>query len=371
MVFSLNTNGSNYVTLHNFSPVLLNNDTSIYTNSDGIEPATSGVILSGNTLYGTAQVGGIFGYGTVFSLNSNGSNFLTLHNFGLGPSGNVTGPYTNNDGLEPQSTLLLSGNTLYGTASEGGTYGTGTVFAMSTNGSSFTVLHTFGALVLNTNTSTLTNDGYAPQGAALILYGNTLYGTTSAGGTNDAGTVFSLNINGSNYMVLHSFSYYGADGGYPSCGLSLSGNTLYGAAFSGGTNGFGTVFSLSTNGSDFTVLYAFQTFYDGDHPEGLMLSGNTLYGTTHDGSTNSYGMVYSLTVTVPVSPPQLAIARSGTNVILDWPTNATGFTLESTTNLVSPAIWITNASLPVVVGTNNAVTNGISGTWKFYRLIGQ
>jgi len=74
-VFSLHTNGSNYVILHNFSPVVLNTGTSIYTNSDGIEPEESGVILSGNTLYGTAQVGGIFDYGTVFSLNSNGSNF--------------------------------------------------------------------------------------------------------------------------------------------------------------------------------------------------------------------------------------------------------------------------------------------------------
>jgi hypothetical protein len=67
----------------------------------------------------------------------------------------------------------------------------------------------------------------------------------------------------------------------------------------------------------------------------------------------------------------LNLHLSGTNVVVTWPTNAAGFTLESATNLASPAIWITNAPPPVVVGTNNAVTNGISGTRKFYRLIGE
>ena len=53
-------------------------------------------------------------------------------------------------------------------------------------------------------------------------------------------------------------------------------------------------------------------------------------------------------------------------MILTWPTNAAGFTLESTTNLVPLAVWITNSTAPFVVNTNNAVTNGITGTRKFY-----
>jgi hypothetical protein len=61
------------------------------------------------------------------------------------------------------------------------------------------------------------------------------------------------------------------------------------------------------------------------------------------------------------APPQLAITLSGTNVILTWPTNATGFTLESTTNLVPPAVW-------TPVTGQNAVTNPITATRKFYRL---
>jgi sugar lactone lactonase YvrE len=66
--------------------------------------------------------------------------------------------------------------------------------------------------------------------------------------------------------------------------------------------------------------------------------------------------------------PKLAIILSGTNVILTWRTNTTAFTLQSTTNLVSPAIWNTNLPPPVVVNGQNAVTNPISGSQQFFRL---
>jgi uncharacterized repeat protein (TIGR03803 family) len=297
---------------------------------------------------------------------------VTLHNFspfGYG-AGNQT---TNSDGADPESTLLLSGNTLYGTTVVGGTNGNGTVFSMSTSGSNFMILHVFGAWGLNTNLDANTNnDGAYPQGAGLILSGNTLYGTTCEGGPDAlgvgaGGTVFSLSTNGTNFTVLHAFSG-DTNGSFPLCGLILSGNTFFGTTAGGGKYGYGTVFSLSTNGTNFTVLHPFTAGSDGAHPQGLMLSGNTLYGTGDFGGTDDYGTVFSLTVTLPAVPPQLTIAPSGTNVIVTWPTNAAGFTLESTTNLVSPAIWITNTPPPVIVGTNNAVTNGISGAKKFYRL---
>jgi len=59
---------------------------------------------------------------------------------------------------------------------------------------------------------------------------------------------------------------------------------------------------------------------------------------------------------------------SGANVVLTWPTNAIGFTLQSTTNLVSPAVWSDVSPGPVVVNGQNAVTNPVSGPKKFYRL---
>ena len=139
-----------------------------------------------------------------------------------------------------------------------------------------------------------------------------------------------------------------SDGANPFAGLILSGNTLYGTAEGGGSSGNGTVFAVNTDGTGFTNLHSFTAprcchryrNSDGANPHaGLILSGNTLYGTAYDGGSSGNGTVFSLSL----PPPQLTIIPSGANVILTWPTNATGFTLQSTTNLVSPAVWTTNS----------------------------
>jgi len=54
-------------------------------------------------------------------------------------------------------------------------------------------------------------------------------------------------------------------------------------------------------------------------------------------------------------------------VYLTWPTNATGLTLQSTTN-VSPAVWATVSPAPVIVNGQNKVNDPITGTRQFYRL---
>jgi len=75
--------------------------------------------------------------------------------------------------------------------------------------------------------------------------------------------------------------------------------------------------------------------------------------------------------TAPPPSPRLTITRSGANVILTWPTNAAAFTLQSTTNLVSPALWNTNSPAPVIVNGQNTVTNPAAGAQKFFRLKSQ
>jgi uncharacterized repeat protein (TIGR03803 family) len=159
--------------------------------------------------------------------------------------------------------------------------------------------------------------------------------------------------------------------------LILSGNTLYGVTLLGDPAGTGTIFKLNTDGTGFTTLYKFAApqntnsagFYtntDGWYPTSLILSGNTLYGTANWGGTGGSGTIFS--ISLPGSPPQLTITPMGANVILAWPTNAAGFTLQSTTNLGSPAVWTTNSPAPVVVNGQNIVTNPISRTQQFYRL---
>jgi hypothetical protein len=92
----------------------------------------------------------------------------------------------------------------------------------------------------------------------------------------------------------------------------------------------------------------------------IIFSGSAGSGLSAEGDFNGFQLEQV--------PPQLTIIRSGTNVTLTWPTNATGFTLEFATNLVSPIFWNTNSAAPVVINGQNTVTNPISGTRMFFRL---
>jgi uncharacterized repeat protein (TIGR03803 family) len=108
---------------------------------------------------------------------------------------------------------------------------------------------------------------------------------------------------------------------------------------------------------------------DGANPYGALVQGSdgNLYGTTYGGGPGVAGTVFRLTI-VPINLPQLTLILSGPNLVLTWPTNYSGFTLQSTTNLGSSAVWSTNLPSPVIVNDQNVVTNSISGTQMFFRL---
>jgi uncharacterized repeat protein (TIGR03803 family) len=405
-VFAVNTDGSGFTNLYNFSPFLGGDPP---TNSDGSSPY-AGLILSGNTLYGTAFDGGVNGYGTVFAVNTNGTGFTTLHNgrndnngaspyaglilssntlygttergggnapveegmvFALNTEGTgftnvynfsfAPGPaYTNSDGINPEGGLILSGHTLYGTAQAGGSSGKGAIFAVNTDGSDFTSLHN------------VTNgiDGANPQ-AGLVFASNTLDGTThNSDGSSGYGTVFAVNTDGSVFTTLHSFTGVNGDGASPYAGLILSNNTLYGTTSGGGGAGNGTVFAVNTDGTGYTILYSFSataglnhTNSDGAIPyAGLILSGNILYGTAVNGGINGNGTVFALSLV-----PSLSVALTGNQVVLSWPTWAPNFSLWSTTNLASP-VWSAFSPGQVVLDGQNTVTNSIAGNQQFFRL---
>jgi uncharacterized repeat protein (TIGR03803 family) len=262
-VFSVNTDGSGFSLLHSFS------------GGDGSN-VLADLWLAGNILYGEAGSGGAHNQGALFSITTDGVTFNTIHNFGGEP-----------DGGEPAAGVLLSGNILYGTTSAGiGASSNGTVFAVDTNGVNFIPLHTFDGA-----------DGKAPFGD-LVLGDNVLYGTTLGGGVSNLGTIFSIQTNGSSFTVLHNFT--NTDGTLPRGGLVLSHGTLYGTAYSGGEYGVGSVFSVKTDGTDFTVLYSFihtavAASTDGEHPlAGLYLHNNVLYGTTLYGGGAGDGTVFSI-----------------------------------------------------------------------------
>jgi uncharacterized repeat protein (TIGR03803 family) len=367
-VFKLNTDGTGFTNLYTFSAT----SGPLATNSDGASPIAR-LLLVSNTLYGVARYGGSSGIGIVFALNTNGTVFTNLHVFAAGIGSEPV--VTNSDGAFPDSALIWSGTTLYGSASYGGTSAEGVVFAINTNGGGFTNLYNF----TTTSNPFLTNsDGSSPHG--LILSGNRLYGTAGNGGATGYGTVFSLNTNGTGFTNLHSFpsaaNSTNSDGAGPARGLILFGNTLYGTALIGGsfnngpgTTGNGTIFSLNTNGMAFTNLHNFSpapgyTNSDGYYPNGgMVLSSNIIYGATDEGGIYGNGVIFAISL-----PPLLTIIHSGANVILVWPTNAVGFNLQSRSNSLSPQVWAAVSPAPVVVNGQNTVTNPASGTQKFYRL---
>jgi uncharacterized repeat protein (TIGR03803 family) len=297
-------------------------------------------------LYGTTSAGGDYGNGTVFAIDTDGTDFGDLYSF------------NSSDGINPYGGLALSNDILYGTTLQGGDDGDGAIFSITTDGLIFTRLHSFDY-----------DDGDYPYGS-LIVSGDTLYGTANLGGESGFGTIFALGTDGYNFTNFYSFTALdldtvtNSDGAFPYCRLELSGNTLYGAAYQGGDSDNGTIFSVNTDGSGFKTLYSLTTT-DGTEPyAGLVLSGNVLYGTTSAGGDAANGTIFSLTLT---SAPRLQIFLSGGNAILTWPSSFAGYTLQSTADLTTPD-WNTVSPAPVVIGSLNVVTNSISGEQMFYRL---
>lgn len=349
IIFAINTDGTGFTNLHNFGPYGANG-AGFSTNGDGGVP-TSALMLAGNRLYGTTSGGGTLGGGTVFAINTNGTGFANLYNFTAFQNSSDT----NTDGAGAKSALILSGNVLYGTAERGGTSGNGTVYAVNTDGTGFTNLHNFPALVrMNTTPFLYTNsDGANPEGA-LVLSAGRLYGTTFIGGTDtnssgtdSGGTVFAVNTDGTDFTTLRNCRQ---SDGFSTTALVLSGNVLYGVS-GGGNQNEGTVFAMNTDGTGFAPLESFTLpVYDsatggytnlgGAAPNGnLVFSGSKLYGVTRDGGTNGGGIIYALDLTA--SPPPILFTATPTN----------GFT------------WLTvQFNSPAVDAGGNAI---ISWNWNF------
>lgn len=149
-------------------------------------------------------------------------------------------------------------------------------------------------------------NGRAPYAGLIADRANAIfYGVTLRGGSNDAGTVFSLSGAGNawNESVLHSFSgttFSGSDGGEPASPLYRDKPTgdLFGTGYLDGFGNCGTVFQLHPSGADwsFGLLYSFSTT-DGCNPDTQLKPGpktGSLVGATHGGGTSGYGTLFEM-----------------------------------------------------------------------------
>ncbi len=251
--------------------------------------------LTGYSTHSSYPLAGTY-FGFITATNSPNPLFRTIYSFSATTPNNQSIP-TNSEGSGPNGSLVLNGQMLYGIAGHGGINGGGTIFALATDGTFFTNLYTFSL-----------NNG-EESGSGLTLSGSMLYGTTSVGGggSQGGGTVFGISTNGTGYTNYYHFTLGGASvGSEPSAGVVLSNNVLYGATVYGGAYSEGAIFSASLTTSNIFDLHSFLPFSgnninsDGLFPfETLIISGPTLYGTTENGGTSGAGTVFSVSTNSP------------------------------------------------------------------------
>jgi len=213
-VFMLTPGGVETV-LHNFN----------CGTGDGCVPWAGVTLDKKDNLYGTTQIGGTYGYGTIYEITVAGA-YSVLYNFMGG-----------NDGLYPWNPPVLDkkGN-LYGTTQNGGSGGYGTVYEFNPKTGEKTILHNFYGGV---------SDGASPYDGALVFdkEGN-IYGTTAGGGVVGGGTIYKLTPDGT-FTILHSFTNQ-PDGDDPLGGVVFDklGN-LYTTTSAGGATTNGAVIKVT------------------------------------------------------------------------------------------------------------------------------
>jgi uncharacterized repeat protein (TIGR03803 family) len=311
-LFSLNTDGTNFVIHHQFN------------NATGANPQSRLEYYNGK-FYGTTSTGGNFSKGVLFSINEDGSNYQVIHEFGstsffiTAPNGNIS--ITSNgrifgslaSSFQSQPTLfkmdvsganfkaffspaditqnkavdllLITDQSVAVPFFEGGKYNAGSLFFIDTAGTPTQPAYFFGNSITGSDAE-----------AALIQgTDGKLYGTTKQGGSSGKGVLFRVNIDGSNYTLLHDF--VDTSGNAPTGKLLLaSDGKLYGTCAEGGravtsqANFYGVLYRINTDGSNYQIIKRFSAAVTA--PQGSLVEDavGVVYGTTlYSGASGQTG----------------------------------------------------------------------------------
>jgi uncharacterized repeat protein (TIGR03803 family) len=327
-VFRVNPDGSGYRVLF----------TEVGNAANVVETPTAVLQGRDGRLYGYAYPSG--GFGRIFVMNTDGTGFANLYTFTGG-----------NDGSGPNGLIQGSDGRLYGISPNGGQSGYGTVFSLGTDGSGFTVLHAGNGMLTDTAPTEILqgNDGRiyfvttqsALSGPALMVInrdgtglgkvmgfqsgagtacviqgsGGAFFAATQKAGQFGCGNLVSFNPNGSGYFNLYDFKGAG-DGQAPSGLFQGSDGRLYGLS--------GVLFAVGTDGSGFVTLHTFSRGSDGSPPYLTPFQGSDgrIYGATYLGGALGGGTLYAFAS--GGAPPVFTSSPASVMIILGQSTTLSG-----------------------------------------------
>jgi uncharacterized repeat protein (TIGR03803 family) len=263
---------------------------SSFDGTNGANPVGGLIADNNGNLFGMAELGGANSAGTVFELPHGSNTIIALASF------------NNTNGADPVGSLTMDSNgNLFGVAGQGGAKSVGTVFELAHGSNVITVLASFD-----------TTNGANPVGTPILDSSGNLFGLANTGGVSGFGTVYELAHGSSAVTALASFN--SSTGDFPNGSLiaDSSGN-LFGVAEQGGASHAGTVFELAQGSGTITVLASFDST-NGSVPIGNLSLDSTgnLFGTAYTGGANGFGTVFELSQRPSISTqPQNISATVG------------------------------------------------------------
>jgi uncharacterized repeat protein (TIGR03803 family) len=306
----------------------------IFDGADGVRPYGRLLYATDGHLYGTTTEGGAYGCGTVFRLDATTGAFELLFSF------------ANTNGCQPIGGLVeLPNRDIYGSTS----LASAAIFRISPAGTLTNLL------------SLSTATGYGFVYLVRAADGN-LYGTAAQGGESNAGTVFKMTPDG-NLSTLSSFAK--TNGDFPRGLIQAADGNFYGATEKGGVHGLGTIFRVTPSG-ELTTL-ADLDLENGGRPIGRLAEGNdrNLYGVAYRGGKFGSGTFFRL-----VKVPQIRIHRQADGaLVIGWDSFAgASYRLEYEPAL-TPQNWSTLSELKAT-DVSTSLTNSVaSGQEGYFRVV--
>ena len=274
----------------------------------------NGELLDGGDgyLYGTAKQGSSIDFGTIFRVKLSDGTLTKLAQFdGV------------NSGKFPLGGLVKVSGRYYGVASEGGVNNEGTVFKLTpvagSNNWDLGVFSPFGGTLDDPDTTVVETvpNGKRPWGTLVDSGGGVLLGTTEFGGFNNRGAVFKVPTSGPKLRQIDLIKHFAggaADGENPRAGFwkSNADGYFYGTTYSGGASNFGTVFRITSLGTNFQIVASMEELKGSRPQAGVVeppVADGFLYTTCSAGGAKGFGTVFKVNRDsngAPINPDNVA-----------------------------------------------------------------